>query len=77
MKLPLTDQEIAWAQRMKLKRKIEPRRGPEGKQCRHCAHGVAHQFTDKLFYCGYGPKLIKTQRTWTCPDWASRKEVQP
>lgn len=55
----------------------EAKRGPQGKQCRDCHYGVAHQFTDKLFYCmktrDRKGNPGKTQRTWTCEQFTERK----
>lgn len=75
MILQLTPEEQAWAERMQFNRrdKVDARRGPAGRQCRDCKHGVAHQHTATLFYCNVGTKLRKTQRTWTCDEFAGRE----
>jgi len=79
MKLPLTQAELEWSEKIKSQNrsKVEAKRGPMGKQCRDCHHGVAHQFTDKLFYCmktrDKKGNPGKTQRTWTCEQFTERK----
>ena len=79
MKLPLTQAELEWSEKMKAQNrsKVAAKRGPHGRQCRDCHYGVAHQFTDRLFYCmktrDRKGKPGKTQRTWTCEQFTARK----